>query len=144
MTAPDRRTIYVVESGEYSDYSVLCAFDREEDAQAVVSAGLGDDYREMILFAAGHLPTKRITGWEASASVYRDGNTEPPWIRADEVWDSAELVPHQQQELSGRPTARVDSGSVGTYITVAGPDRESTLKACQDRFAKILAERDGL
>jgi hypothetical protein len=142
----ERRKIYVIEQGEYSDYSVICAFEREEDAEAAVADGLGGDYMEMILFPPGHRPTKRITEWRANAAIFQSGSTQPPRVHAVEEWDSGDLVAHPQEELAGRPKVAVRTYYEGTEwgIDATGPDRESTLKACQDRYSKILAEREGL
>lgn len=142
MTA--RRTIYVIEDGEYSGYNVLCAFESEADAQAVVADGLGDSYKEMVLFAAGERPTKRIAEWHAEARVPTSGEPDQPRVWARETWDSDSLEPHEQQKPAERPRVNALPGVAGRHISATGSDRESTLKACQDRYSQILAEREGL
>lgn len=143
-----RRRIYLVTEGEYSDYTACCAFDTEEDAQRAVADGVGDDYRELILFSPGAQPKKIVT-WSARAVV---GNVDDKALDSEPVvssptveWDYEQLAPVESRRR--RPSVKVTPsylrGSV--VIVVRGaPSAESALKVCSDRYAKLRAERDGL
>lgn len=139
----ERRKIYVVESGEYSDYSVLAAFESEEDAAAAVGMGVGDGYREMVLFAPGVLPVKTIKSWYAQARTGKAWQHEPRAF-AEESWDLDEVEPGPPRIFTGRPMAIVTEMADGTAIHVQAADREAALKACADRYAKIRAQEEGL
>lgn len=62
MTKP--RRVWIVTSGEYSDYGVCAAFEREEDAHAAQSAGLGDRVQDFAYYPVGAaMPTSAVV-WE--------------------------------------------------------------------------------
>jgi len=139
-----RRTIWVVEWGEYSDYSVLCAFEDRADAEEMAVA-LGDGYREMVLFSPGERPVKKSCGWRATASIFPGGNTDLPRLFPVEAWDFDQVDPVDPEQLSDRPEVHELGHRNGHWqVNVTGRNRESVLKACQDRYSKALAERAGL
>lgn len=138
-----RRTVHAVTSGEYSDYRVLAIFETEEGALAANNAGLGDDYTELILFTDGEVPKKTITAWHAHARIGRYQG--PPNVHPEESWDFHDANPTPVEPYTGRPEVtehqylKDDLG-----ITVRAATREAALKACADRYAKLLAQEEGL
>lgn len=135
------RKIYVAESGEYSDYGVICAFESEEDAKA---ANVGDDIREMILYPPGGRPVETHIGWTLQQRVYPDGRVENNSLPSRSThfdWElTAPPVP-----MPERPKVEVqDLRSHGYWncwlITARGRDLEAVRKAMSDRIAHLRAE----
>jgi hypothetical protein len=147
-----RRKVWILESGEYSDYRVGCIFEREEDAEAAVAAGLGEDYSERILFAPGVLPVKTRRGWNGAARLDHDGYESAPYAHPHDVHDADELDPKPVELYPERVEVKVHKQQVrvaqnGPYdclLTARGRDREDVLKALSDRMGRLKAERDGL
>jgi hypothetical protein len=138
-----RRIVHAVTSGEYSDYRVLAIFETEEGALAANNAGLGDDYQELILFTDGEVPKKTITAWHAHARVGRYQG--PPVVHPVEAWDYHDANPTPAQIYTGRPEVTEREYVKGDFvITVRAATRDAALKACSERYGKLLAQEEGL
>ena len=138
------RKIYVAESGEYSDYHVICAFETREDAE---TASVGDDVKEMILYPPGVQPVETHLGWVLGADVRTDGDVREarPHHVVHHDWE-VDVAPHPMPE---RPEVVVrdltDRVSWNCWsISVKGRDFEAVRKALTDRIAHIRAEVLGL
>ena len=138
-----RETVYVIEEGEYSDYGVLCAFRTEDDARRAVAAGVGDDYREMVLFGPGEQPRKTVKGWWAHARAGGHWD-QVPHVQDDQCWDYDEVVPAPVEVYPDRPEVRETEMADGVLINVRAATREAALKACSDRYARHRARLEGV
>jgi len=138
------RKIYVAESGEYSDYHVICAFESEEDAKA---ASVGDDIMEMVLYPPGVRPVETHLGWTLTAEVRTGGEVREghPRRSVHHDWEIG-TVP---QPMPERPQVEARDLTAHSYwncwtITATGYDLEAVRKAMSDRIAHIRAEVMGL
>ena len=137
------RTIYVVESGEYSDYRVHGAFETREAAEAAISLGYGNNDRavlEMMLYEGDEQP---IVGEEVRAyqMVRADGSTDEMRIFAERsVYDPGTSV---EAQVYGGPVYGGPCAGDHTF-SASGIDREAVIKSVADRVAKKRAEILGL
>jgi hypothetical protein len=142
MTAP--RKIYVIEQGEYSDYSVICAFESEEDATRVCA---GYDVKEMVLYPPGVDPVETHLGWTLTARVHPDGSTDeymPPKHSVHHDWENtAAPMPWQERPHVDVKDLRHNSWACW-LLTATGRDLETVKKAMSDRVAHLRAEAMGL
>jgi len=136
------RKIYVAESGEYSDYHVICAFESEEDAQR---ANVGDGVKEMILYPIGVEPVETHLGWTLTAKVHLDGHVEdylPPHRSTHYDWEvdtSATPMP-KRPNVDVRDFTHSPMWGNTWLVTATGRDLETVKKAMADRVAHIRAE----
>jgi hypothetical protein len=132
---------------------VVALFEREEDADAAVLAGVGTNtydeaYTETFtLFPAGALPRK-VAYWRTYASVNADGTQAEVSAdklmsaRAHEGWTGVD------PEIPGRrPTVTVtehrqyhDGPVIRRQVQVIARTEQAAIKACSDAVAKLRAE----
>jgi hypothetical protein len=97
------RTVWMVTSGEYSDYGVDGIFETEQDARTAVGAGFGGsdtDIREIDLYEPGDQPVKHLS-WRAYARLSGDGSFQEPRAHSDVVWlPPGETVKSEQSSSS--------------------------------------------
>ena len=130
----ERKTIFIVTAGEYSDYGVLCAYENEDDARIAVENGVGDDYRELPLLPPGAIPGK-VPVHHAQAGGAPGAAVTGSQVWTYDEWDfdaPAEYV----EEVVRAP------GFVG--VRFSGTDKERVQKAAQDRTARMRAEQEGI
>lgn len=122
-----RRVIYLVTDGSYSTYRGLIAYDRKEDAEAAVAAGVGDDYHEVQVLAPGELPQK-VTTYQAGVNT----RTFETYHLARDGWDFEQHPDFQDwSQIPGRSPYH-------------GTDKARVLKAAQDLAARLRAEQEGV
>lgn len=131
----EQRFVYVLDEGEYSDYHVICAFEDEASAKAANAAGIGDNYRTLLLLRSGD----PLPAWTESTTVSAvvgpgGGALRPPASSSALGWDfdaNGRLI--EETEVDGR-----------TFLYCTSPDAELAMKKVSDRYAKLRAERLGL
>ncbi|MFJ8690303.1 hypothetical protein [Micromonospora wenchangensis] len=124
----ERRTVYIVHEGEYSDYRVLCACENEGDARRAVEAGVGDGYTKLPLLPDGHIPRKVAVH---HATVRRDGVITHRSTEDD--WDFSEFA-----------VLVVKWGTPATSLYVSGLDKARVEEEAQKQAARLRAEAEGL
>lgn len=123
------RTVYMVTSGEYSDYDVVAIFEHEADAERYVEARMGERVEEMTLHA--EFPTIHTV---YRATIYKHGGggrTATPGELRETHWRSDKRPEHRFSETNWAFEAE-------------GPDRERAVKSVSDRYAKWKAEQAGV
>lgn len=150
-----KRTIYVVCSGEYSDYRVHAAFIDKATAEA--ASKLEHDYQgyyveERILYDT--VP-KVITVWQRTAGLGKDGRWgkfgyddeakahkgpefDPPW-----TWFPVDGVEFSERRRAVAQIAPYPNG-LGWSLTVAGPTKESVDKLFSEKKARMLVDFETL
>lgn len=124
MTSANQRVIYAISSGEYSDYNVHCSFERKEDAERFVAAGMGDCVEELTLFAS--MPQIYTV---YSARINTEGTR------------FGELVV-TSYPTTVEPTHQPMVSNWG--FQASGPDRERVVKSVVDRYTAWKAREQGI
>lgn len=136
--------IYILTDDTDSDYSVVCGFVREEDANRARLAGFGDDVQTLVVFGEGEGPQRLTVGYHASAMLHPSGDSPPQTAALTESnCETGEpIVP-----FTGRPKVEVrrvqDFPGIVIINVVAATENEAR-QVCSDRFAQLRAEREGL
>lgn len=136
------KTIYVITSGEYSDYQVegVCADKATADRWVAIteSAGLSHRIEE---FEIVDTSTQLRLRWSAEWDLYRDTDLHPhvgvptrhheePWIEVELVIGGAEIR-HRTETIKMRGTSL--RGPRISY-RAEGPDRDRVVKSVRDRL----------
>lgn len=145
MTVPTR--IWAVSRGEYSDYSVLAVFIREQDAHAAVTAGFGEDVEEFDLYTHGKVPVKvQRARYQAVVDFATGNHVEGRWFGTPEEQMTKAYITQEWAHPSNRrkvntDVRRHDNGvDKGVYVRVEGPNTDRTRKVFHDLVAKTRAE----
>lgn len=138
----EKRTIYAVSSGSYSDYSVIALFEREEDANAyaldIGTEGYGGAFvEEFDYWPAGARPKV--------VRVYRSyWNPQNQWKASDSLTATPELLARLKRpavrELS-HPHNPISWG--GAWIMGEALDEQDLRKAMSDAIA-LVRTREGI
>lgn len=132
------RTVHALTSGSYSDFRVHAVFEREEDAQAAVDAGAGDDHQPLTVFGPGGQPRRTVIyrAYAAVGLLSHAQNAEPRVVpQVTWIYDGSSPQ---------RPQLRESSTTVHLDLNAEGEDREAALKVVADRYARLVAEREGI
>lgn len=130
------QTIYVIESGSYSDYGVHHAYTTREAAEAaceiynrtVTHAIDAFDVLELDLHDE---PPQPVEGLRLVGNVSRDGTTVAPSERTDL---------HTNHGGSQQIDKRIWPNSRGWQVVVVGDDHERVRKVYADTVAQLRAE----
>lgn len=122
-------TVYVVTSGEYSDYSICAIFSTKELAQAHVDKGGGDTIEEYELDV-----DKDLVKRTKYVSVVRllDGKVK-------QSWNNDELTQPGQEADNPNHTLRFDKRKDGT--TAVGGEMVASSYVSQEHADKMAAEK---
>jgi hypothetical protein len=130
-------TVWVVSSGSYSDYRVLCAAPSKKAAQEIVDVLNGAD--EWIKYFVERVPViekaERITVYGIEAIISDAGTVRKETVRDRDEWNVDPLLPERLRPVAVRwVRAPIYNGQAGR-LEVYGTDRElvgttfSTMKA---------------
>ena len=134
---PADGTVWVVSSGSYSDYRVLCAAPSKKAAQEIVDVLNGAD--EWIKYFVERVPViekaERITVYGIEAIISDAGTVRKETVRDRDEWNVDPLLPERLRPVAVRwVRAPIYNGQAGR-LEVYGTDRElvgttfSTMKA---------------
>ena len=134
---PADGTVWVVSSGSYSDYRVLCAAPSKKAAQEIVDVLNGAD--EWIKYFVERVPViekaERITVYGIVAIISDAGTVRKETVRDRDEWNVDPLLPERLRPVAVRwVRAPIYNGQAGR-LEVYGTDRElvgttfSTMKA---------------
>lgn len=117
--------VYVVESGEYSDYHIDAIFESEQMAKDFVAAGGGDDY----------------TPWELNTWKPEQGKWEFHFSP-----ETGSIVSENRKSSLKNPTYEISAYSWQQtdpiVIEVKTGDRDRAVKIASERYAQIMAQFD--
>jgi hypothetical protein len=123
---PSKRTVYAATSGSYSDYAVDALFERREDAERYVAAGLAEDIEEIPLYA--EMPQLYTV---YTATIGKRG----PGRSVGQLRTTSYVTTDEPEHKTG------DSDWM---VTAEGPDRERVVKSVRDRYARWKAQQEGI
>ena len=142
--------VYVVTSGEYSDYSIDAVFDNREDAEVYCALGYGEMVEEYEL----HSEAPKAPQEQAQRIVYRyhvyypysgTGSIfEPCYLFEGAVEaDMKKII--KSAERSGWKNNVIDCPyHIDRFVYLKERNKSKALKIVRDRIAKAKAEREGL
>jgi hypothetical protein len=132
-TAADPGTVYLATAGEYSDYRVVHAFARREDAEAYK---LGDEVKEMPVHD-GPVEVRRWydLDWRASRADRASGQD---WIAVPNPHVTDEL-----RDFDGNEKLVQHTWS-GTWLNVQGWDLALVKKVYGEQRGQYLARKEGI
>ena len=150
------KTVWLVSSGSYSDYSVHCAAPSKKAAQGIIDALNGAD--EWTKYFVEQVPViekaerTTIYGNEAiiaddgttiygnEAIIADDGTVREESVRDRDEWNVNPLYPQRRRPVTVRwvraPVYHDRAGRLEVY----GTDRERVRKAFSDTKARLLAD----
>lgn len=131
----DRRTVYVVTTGEYSDYAVQAVYEREEDAQACAHR-IGGDVEGYPLYPPGDDSFRERPRHYAHVDVNADGTFREEIFE----WSSSDLGDYERG-------LEADVIKVGAHhpdgpwfrVTTHAPTPAQAAKAARERAAQVSA-----
>lgn len=137
-------TIYVVASGEYSDYRVLAVFATKEQAERATALSGGDwptDYRvESLRFFPEGTDAAMLTVYSGSVEMWDNGKAEPPKFSSH---TAAEFDQWQAPEANGRVKVRQVRAPVhqnkGGRFECYGTNESAVRKTVSDKRAEHIA-----
>ncbi len=133
------RTVWAASSGSYSDYSVDCLFETEEDAQAYIDAGHAEHVESFEMHPAGYRPNTTTVYRAFIAShlhemeVSSEGRLDDDGSVTREFRRPVVNVSDQRAAWTAPSSPYLRGGywNVSAYCL----DREAAIKACADRAA---------
>jgi hypothetical protein len=137
----EREVVYVISSGEYSDYSVLCACPSKEDAETLVSrmnAAGGSPYRgDCVVEELAMLPAdaQQVEILHMSVTLWDDGRQADEHQHRQVEWPLGYYVPVRWRWV--RAPMHRDKGG---RLEVSGTDHERVRKVYGDRRALLLSD----
>ena len=142
--------VYVVTSGEYSDYHINAVFDSRKAAEVYCALGHGEmveDYQ--LLSEAIQKPQEQAQRIVYRYHVYYPGSGTgsiyaPCYLLEGAVeTDRKKII--EAAERSGRKNNVIDYPyHVDRYVYLKERNKSKALKIVRDRIAKAKAEREGL
>jgi hypothetical protein len=137
----ERRTIYAVSSGAYSDYVVHGLFLDKADAVAVVERlNTGGDHwfvEEFPLYPSGDRSLRRADNWRAAVQVKYDGSIGKSWTSSEVYLGDNNGPMHPISEAS---TLHWTNGELaGWHVAAYGLSKEQAEKAARERAAQVAA-----
>ena len=140
----EKKTVYAVSDGEYSDYRVHWLFEDRGDANST-AARVGGYVQEFDLYGPGSGNELTVRHeWIAAAVVNPVGQVdEDIRVYSYESFSDEELQKSSIREFPARnwcdPDGNIHTGT--TYeVRVAAIDQEAARKAAKERASKIAAE----
>ena len=136
------KSVWLVTSGSYSDYSVHCAAPSEEAAQGIVAAlnTPGKWARYFVEQVPVIEKAERITVYGIEAVIADDGTVREESVRDREEWNVDPLHPERLRPVTVRwvraPAYRGRAGRLEVY----GTDRERVRKTFSDMKAQLLVD----
>ena len=139
---PADGTVWVVSSGSYSDYRVLCAAPSKKAAQEIVDVLNGAD--EWIKYFVERVPViekaERITVYGIEAIISDAGTVRKETVRDRDEWNVDPLLPERLRPVAVRwVRAPIYNGQAGR-LEVYGTDRDRVRKTFSDMKAQLLAD----
>lgn len=143
--------VYIVTSGEYSDYGIRAAFDNREAAEAFCALGNGDYVEEYdLLQKAAEEPTPRIVYRYHVYYPNRGTNFigEPAYLFESNVESDKERIRKQKKYLT--QSMRQDYNildcnyHIDRYAYLKECDKSKALKIVRDRMAQAKAGKAGI
>lgn len=127
-------TVYLATAGEYSDFRVLHAFARREDAE---SYKLGEDVRELeVREGPVEVRTWHVLYWRGDRPGWRAS------IQSDDLRDFDGNEKHVQHRW-GRAHMQAE-GSADAHLQVEGWDLTLVKKVYSEQRAQYLARQEGI
>ena len=135
------KTVWLVSSGTYSDYSVHCAAPSKAAAQSIVAALNGVDRIEYFVEQVPVIEkAQRVTVYGIEAVIADDGTVCEESVRDRDEWNVDPLYPQRLRPVTIRwVRAPVYHGRAGR-LEVYGTDRERVRKTFSDLKAQLLAD----
>lgn len=137
MTA---RTVYVVTSGEYSDYTVDCVFEHRSDAEK--RAGKWGQVEEFLMFGPDDDPSEYrrnvVMAWavvDVEGRIHEDKT--PHSYTKLALSDDAAV--RSFQDNGRRVVAPVNYPRKGWAVTIGASTEEAAWKAVRERAAKVAS-----
>jgi hypothetical protein len=142
MTAA--KFVYVIASGEYSDYRVLAMVDgTEKQAEDLARrANLNNDYRD---YRAEALPVvapdvQQIVCLSMQENIWDDGTTDEHHVRLDTRWPFDLLWEEEGRPVAAQWVRAPIHRGVGGRLEVRGTDHERVRKTFGDLRAALLTD----
>lgn len=135
------KSVWLVSSGSYSDYSVHCAAPSKKAAQSIVDALNGDD--EWIKYFVERVPViekaERVTVYGIEAIIEDDGTVRDESVRDRDEWNVNPLCPERLRPVTVRWVRALIYHQAGR-LEVYGTDRERVRKTFSDLKAQLIAD----
>jgi|HubBroStandDraft_6_1064221.scaffolds.fasta_scaffold00417_30 hypothetical protein len=140
VSVGEKRTIYAVTEGSYSDYSIEACFEAEADAEAFVAAGGGDSVEEFDLLPPGvGIATVYTAEWHRPYYVEEREMESPLVQQRIEADVSGDLAKRYQRPVTAE---HMNRGPLKAPLFVAEcTDREAAIKSVMDRAAAWRTRR---
>ncbi len=146
MSKRQMKTLYVVSSGEYSDYRVLAAFESEGHANDWRDAIRADEdgwnrdaFVEQLELVPNSMKPAKRTLFVKSAELLDTGEVEEREISETSDW----FFGHRAGGMSDRPSVRYVRAPChkdqGGRLEIEGFNRDAVLKVFSERLAKWRA-----
>lgn len=135
-------TVWAASSGAYSNYEVICVFEKRDDAEAYVADGGAERVEELQMWPAGSRP-ERITYWYADWNPHHGLSIGD---RREDANDNLRGLTRPRLTVNERWIADARTNARGTHwlpwVTGRCLDRQALEKAMKDRVA-ALRVREG-
>lgn len=140
--------VYVVTSGEYSNYRIDAVFDNRDAAEVFCALGHGEMVEEYdLLTEASAKPAPRIVyRYHVRFPPYRtDYIAEPAYVLESEIEADKQMILERKNSWLFRPYNIVDcSDHVDRYVYLKERNKSKALKIVQDRIAEYKAKQAGI
>ena len=134
------KSVWLVSSGSYSDYSVHCAAPSKKAAQGIVAALNGD---ETFNYFIEQVPVidkaEKVTIYGLEAIIADDGTVRDESVRERDEWNVDPLYPERLRPVTVRWVRALIYHQAGR-LEVYGLDRGLVLKTFSDMRAQLLAD----
>lgn len=130
----EKRTIYAVSDGCYSDYHVLALFEDEEDAEAYRAATQSDEVEEFAFYPSGcreRIVTIYTAEWHPKWYASEDAMTEPHMRSRVEIDDAKGTLVARYRRPVAEEVKKMELPSFSAQCL----DREAAIKSVMDRAA---------
>lgn len=134
--------VYVISSGEYSDYRVVCACPSKEDAEqlaARMNGGRSGDYYEYQVEELALLPgdVQQVETLRLSTTLWDDGRETDTWDRRDVDWPTGT---YDHQPVGWRWVRAPMHRNRGGRLDVWGINHERVRKVYGERRALFMTD----
>lgn len=130
--------LWMVTSGEYSDYGVCAVFETEKDALAAVTLGVGERVEQVDYYRTDEVPVRRER-WNAySGRIDANGDV----LYGDR--EASRSEPWVPSSRSTRPEVREEREGGFVWVHVEAATKATAEKVLSERVAKVRAELMGL
>lgn len=134
--------VWLVSSGSYSDYRVLCAAPSKKAAQDIVDAlNATDEWAEYFVEQVPVIEhAERVTVYGLEAIITDAGTVREESVRDRDEWNVNPLYPERLRPVTVRwVRAPIYNGRAGR-LEVYGTDQERVRKTFSDMKAQLLAD----